>query len=155
MKFLKYLALSAMVFAGTALAQVNINTATAEQLAALPGIGPVKAKAIIDYRKKNGKFTNIKDLVNVKGIGEQTVVNFGSDAKTTGATDVTKVSKKAASQKKKSTKTKAASKAKKDKVKSKAKDTQSKVKSKAKESKSKTQTPDKKKTTKKKAAVKS
>jgi competence protein ComEA len=49
---------------------VNINTATAEQLDALPGIGPSKAQAIIDYRNEHGRFTSIEDIQNVKGIKE-------------------------------------------------------------------------------------
>jgi competence protein ComEA len=49
---------------------VNINTATAEQLDALPGIGPTKAQAIIDYRNEHGRFSSIDDIQNVKGIKE-------------------------------------------------------------------------------------
>jgi competence protein ComEA len=49
---------------------VNINTATAAQLDVLPGIGPVKAQAIIDYRTEHGRFNSIEDIQNVKGIKE-------------------------------------------------------------------------------------
>ncbi|MDO6562761.1 ComEA family DNA-binding protein [Amphritea sp. 1_MG-2023] len=53
---------------------VNINTATADQLAeVLQGIGPSKAKAIITYRETNGPFKTIDELANVKGIGSATV----------------------------------------------------------------------------------
>lgn len=52
---------------------VNINTATAEQLMTLKGIGEVKSQAIIDYRNKNGAFRNIEQLLFVKGIGEKTL----------------------------------------------------------------------------------
>ena len=45
-----------LAYAGMAIAAVNINSATKEQLESLNGIGPVKAQAIIDYRKKNGPF---------------------------------------------------------------------------------------------------
>ena len=53
-----------------ALAAVNINTATATELEALPGIGPAKAKAIVAYRQQNGQFKTVEDLKKVKGIGE-------------------------------------------------------------------------------------
>jgi len=53
--------------------KININTATAKELALIPGVGPVTAKSIIAYRKKNGKFKSSKDLLNVKGIGEKTM----------------------------------------------------------------------------------
>lgn len=53
---------------------VNINTASAQQIAdGLNGIGIKKAEAIVQYRKKHGKFKSISDLTNVKGIGEGTI----------------------------------------------------------------------------------
>lgn len=52
---------------------VNINTADAQQLAALPGIGDTLAQRIIDYRQENGAFTSIDGLDNVKGIGTKTI----------------------------------------------------------------------------------
>jgi len=51
---------------------VNINTADQEQLESLPGIGSVRAKAIIAYRTLNGYFLTIEDLLKVDGIGETT-----------------------------------------------------------------------------------
>lgn len=54
-------------------AAININTADKETLTQLKGIGPVKAKAIVDYRKTHGKFHNVDELTNVKGIGPKTV----------------------------------------------------------------------------------
>ncbi|MBI3495138.1 helix-hairpin-helix domain-containing protein, partial [Candidatus Berkelbacteria bacterium] len=55
---------------------VNINTASAAQLDALPGIGPVLAKRIVDYRSANGPFKTIQDVKNVKGIGDKTFEKF-------------------------------------------------------------------------------
>ena len=52
-------------------AVVNLNTATAEQLDSLPGVGPKVAARIIEYRQKNGPFKKIEDLMNVRGIGEK------------------------------------------------------------------------------------
>jgi competence protein ComEA len=48
---------------------VNINTATAVELDALPGIGPTAAQAIIDYRLQHGSFQFIQDIQKVPGIG--------------------------------------------------------------------------------------
>ncbi len=52
-------------------ATVNINTATAAELEALPGIGPATAKRILEYREKSGPFKKLEDLMNVRGIGEK------------------------------------------------------------------------------------
>lgn len=51
--------------------KLNINTATLSQLDALPGIGPVIAQRIIDYRQNSGPFTDVEQLILVKGIGEK------------------------------------------------------------------------------------
>lgn len=50
---------------------VNINTADAETLAALPGIGQVLAERIVAYRRQNGFFRAIEEITNVEGIGEK------------------------------------------------------------------------------------
>jgi competence protein ComEA len=50
---------------------VNLNTATAEQLDVLPGVGPRTAARIIEYRQKNGGFKKIEEIMNVRGIGEK------------------------------------------------------------------------------------
>ena len=53
---------------------VNVNTASAEDIAEnLKGIGMSKAEAIVDYREENGTFIHVDELVNVKGIGIRTV----------------------------------------------------------------------------------
>ena len=54
----------------TASKKVNINTATQEELDALPGIGPSIAAKIIDYREQNGKFNSIEEIKEVSGIGD-------------------------------------------------------------------------------------
>lgn len=49
---------------------ISINTATIEELMSLDGVGESKAKAIVEYREKNGPFEQIEDLLNVSGIGD-------------------------------------------------------------------------------------
>ena len=70
MLFLAVFSLSASLLA----APVNINKASAEQLAEnLQGIGLKKAQAIVRYRDQNGAFQSKSDLLNVKGIGSETL----------------------------------------------------------------------------------
>jgi competence protein ComEA len=54
------------------LGRMNINTATAEELDTLPGIGPTAAQAIVDYRIEHGPFQMVQDIQNVPGIGPAT-----------------------------------------------------------------------------------
>ena len=56
--------------------KVNINTATVEELKTLKGVGEKKAKAIIEYRKKNGSFQTKEDLMKVRGIGKKLFESF-------------------------------------------------------------------------------
>lgn len=58
---------------GLAMAAVNINTASLEELNAVKGIGPSKAKAIVEHREKNGPFKSLDDLKAVKGFGDKSV----------------------------------------------------------------------------------
>lgn len=55
---------------------VDLNAASLEELSALPGIGPARAKAILDWREENGPFRYIEDLVQVPGIGEGTLAKL-------------------------------------------------------------------------------
>lgn len=55
---------------------ININTATAEELDELPGIGEATAAAIIEDRETNGEFTSIEDIMRVSGIGEAKFANI-------------------------------------------------------------------------------
>lgn len=54
----------------------DINTAKLEDFIKLPGIGPVKAQRIIDRRSEIGKFNNVNELIDVKGIGEKTLAKI-------------------------------------------------------------------------------
>jgi len=58
---------------GVALGAVNLNTASEAELDAIKGIGPGKAKAIVEYRDKNGPFKTVDDLGNVKGFGKKSI----------------------------------------------------------------------------------
>jgi competence protein ComEA len=65
-------ALASLLAVGAPLAaaeRVNLNTATQEELVALPGVGPAKAKAIIDYRTAH-PFKTVDEVKNVRGIGD-------------------------------------------------------------------------------------
>ena len=93
MKKLLLALLLCFAFAGSALALVNINTATKEELVSLKGIGEKKAQAIIDYRKKNGDFKSVDDLEKVEGIGPGTMKQIRSQLSVTGKTTIEKPEK--------------------------------------------------------------
>lgn len=54
-----------------AMQPININTATAEQLETIKGLGKKRAQEIVSYREKNGAFKSVDDLAKVKGIGKR------------------------------------------------------------------------------------
>lgn len=72
-QFLLMVLASWFLMAGSAFAVVDLNTANQAQLETIKGIGPSKAKAIMDYRAKNGPFKSVDDLDKVKGFGKKTI----------------------------------------------------------------------------------
>jgi len=73
MKRLLVILVACFAFAGVSFAAVDLNSATQAQLEAVKGIGPAKAKAIIEYRSKSGAFKTVDDLEKVTGFGKATV----------------------------------------------------------------------------------
>ena len=94
------LALAITLSAGIAVAagkpaptgKVNINSASAEQLSTLPGVGAKLAARIVEHRQKAGPFKSVQELMNVKGVGEknfeklQPYLTIGETAAKAGAT---------------------------------------------------------------------
>ncbi len=56
--------------------KININTASAEVLTEVPGIGPKTAGKIISYREENGAFQTVEDLLEIKGIGDKSLAKM-------------------------------------------------------------------------------
>ena len=73
MKKLFLVIASTLMFYAPAWAAVDINQASQSELESVSGIGPKKAQAIIEYRKKNGQFKSVDDLDKVPGFGKKTV----------------------------------------------------------------------------------
>jgi len=126
---------------------VNINKANAAALSAyLVGIGPIKAKAIVAYRSKNGKFSNVKDLMKVEGVGEGVFKGLKKNISTSRGETSAPKGYKMGSAKKSSTAKKKSSSSTKKKSTSAKKSTSSTTKSKSSTS-SKTKVKSKSKTT--------
>ena len=88
MKKLLLALLVSLALSFSAFAAVNINTATQAELESLDGIGPVKAAAIIDYRKKNGGFKSVDELEKVSGVGPVTMAKVKKDVAVSGSISV-------------------------------------------------------------------
>ena len=80
----KILAILATLYAATALAAVDVNTATAADLDGVKGIGPAMSKRILEERRK-GKFASWPDMIaRVKGLGEQSAAKLSAEGLTVG-----------------------------------------------------------------------
>ncbi len=73
-----FIFVSLLILFGSSFA-VDLNKATLAELEALNGIGPAKAKAIVDYRTKNGPFKSADDLDKVKGVGKGIIAKIAGD----------------------------------------------------------------------------
>ncbi len=78
---MKKVILVLMVLAVSLFAKIDINKATAEELASIKGIGQKKAAAIVKYRKAHGMIKSIDELKNIKGIDEKIISNLKNDVK--------------------------------------------------------------------------
>jgi len=85
MKHLIALITGLLAAIAVAYAAVDLNTASVAQLDGVKGIGPGKAKAIVEYREKNGPFKSVDDLKNVKGFGDKSIAKLRGELTVGGA----------------------------------------------------------------------
>lgn len=71
--------LAGMLLNASVMASVDLNTATQSELESVKGIGPAKAKLIVEYRQKNGAFKNLEALAEVKGFGKASVAKLKNE----------------------------------------------------------------------------
>ncbi|BBU27723.1 hypothetical protein BTHE68_14570 [Burkholderia sp. THE68] len=89
LKKLLMLCLAFIVSMGVAFAAVDVNTADQAALESVKGLGPVKSKAIVDERTKNGPFKDADDLATrVKGLGTKSVANLEQNGLTIGGSSL-------------------------------------------------------------------
>ncbi len=82
-----------MAISFNAYAAINLNTASRAELESIKGIGPSKAQAIIDYRKKHGDFNSISELKEINGIGPETLKNMRRKLTVEGQSQTTRSNK--------------------------------------------------------------
>lgn len=87
--------LMSFAFSFSVFAAVDVNTATEADLQKVKGLGPVKAKAIVDYRKQNGPFKSVDELDKVKGIGPGILKQIRNDVSVGGVASAKAEDKKA------------------------------------------------------------
>lgn len=101
--FLAGAVMAALLFGGMAYGldkaagqgKLNMNTATIEEFQLLPGIGEVKAKSIVAYRKASGPFRSVDELAKVKGLGKKRVAKLKPYLKIDGKSDFEPAKQKA------------------------------------------------------------
>jgi competence protein ComEA len=76
MKTGRWVLLAGLLLNASAMAAMDINSATQSELETIKGIGPAKAKVIVEYRQKNGPFKNLNALAGVKGFGKASVAKI-------------------------------------------------------------------------------